>query len=267
MARYSLESLDDFVPDVIAFAGDWHMNGPYAAKAIEYARERGANVVVHLGDFGYTFERRYMLLVAAALRWAGIPLLFVDGNHEDFDQLHRYPVNTHGLRSLGYQGIWHLPRGTRWQWGDTRFLALGGAHSVDRQAREEGVSWWPQERITPFQATIVVNRGPADVLIAHDCPSGVPIPGLDTTGRQFPLAEITRSDQHRALLRTVVDAVRPRAIWHGHYHQRCSARTVEPWGEMLIEGLDRDGSALAANVQTVQLTDLPQLTKGVVGDD
>ncbi len=37
-------------PSRIAFAGDWHENASWAASAIAYAKDHGADVIVHLGD-------------------------------------------------------------------------------------------------------------------------------------------------------------------------------------------------------------------------
>lgn len=240
-------------PRRIAFAGDWHANATWAEDAIDYARQQGAEVIVHLGDFGYQFNPHTLSWITNSLDAAGIPLLFVDGNHERFPTLLRYPIGDNGLRQLTDR-IWHLPRGFRWMWGGIRFLALGGAYSVDRPWRRPGVSWWPEELITPQQAKRTIERGPADVLVSHDCPVGVDIPGLRPD--LFPALEILRADEHRQLLRTVVDAVRPRQIWHGHYHQDYG-RTVDfGYGLVKVTGLDCDGSSVEANVRVVDLADL-----------
>ena len=131
-------------PTRIAFAGDWHENAVYAQRAIRYARKQNADVLVHLGDFGYSFSDHFVNTVTRDLGRAGMPLLFVDGNHEDHPKLNQYPVEANGLRKVTDR-VWHLPRGFRWQWDGVRFLALGGAHSVDRPYRTAGVSWWSEE--------------------------------------------------------------------------------------------------------------------------
>jgi predicted phosphodiesterase len=130
-------------PKRVAFVGDWHENGPWAAKAIAYAESLDADVLIHLGDFGYSYSRQFLTYVTAAGR-RQIPILFVDGNHEDFIRLYKYPLGEDGLRKVA-GNVWHLPRGFRWQWDSIRFLALGGAHSVDRPYRRPGVSWWAQD--------------------------------------------------------------------------------------------------------------------------
>jgi len=53
-------------PARIGFAGDWHMNAAWAVAAIRHAAERRADVIVHVGDFGYTFDGRFVRRLDAA---------------------------------------------------------------------------------------------------------------------------------------------------------------------------------------------------------
>jgi predicted phosphodiesterase len=245
------------VPARIAFVGDLHMNAQWARRAIRHAAERGAEVIVHLGDFGYTFDAKYMRVLNRTLSETGVPLLFVDGNHECFTTLLRYPIRDNGLRQLT-DWVWHLPRGFRWTWDGVRFLALGGAHSVDRPYRVPGTSWWSEETIGRGDVARVMQGGPADVLISHDCPVGVTIPGIDdrSTPAPFPPAEMQRAHEHRQLMRSTIGAVRPSMIWHGHYHVRYQTVTDLGWGPVVVNGLDCDDSTLDRNVVVVDLADL-----------
>src|SRR6478609_1819971 len=116
----------------IAFAGDWHANTDWAVRAIEYARGEGAEHILHLGDYGYDFEPGFRNKVELALAQAHIKLWFVDGNHENFTWLYQQPVSENGLRRIS-EHVYHLPRGFRWEWAGYKFLAVGGAFSVDRK--------------------------------------------------------------------------------------------------------------------------------------
>lgn len=177
-------------PTTVAFAGDWHANLRYATRALHHLAGR-AQFVLHVGDFGYRFTDGYLDAVEQAAAKAGVVVGFVDGNHEDFDWLLAQPVDDDGVRRLRTQ-IWHLPRGLRWTWHGLRFLALGGAHSVDRPSRRPQVSWWPQETLSLADALGTVNNGPADVMVTHDCPDGVDIPGLEESAWMFDAAETAR---------------------------------------------------------------------------
>jgi len=244
-------------PRRIAFAGDWHMNVRWAERAIRCAVDQDADVIVHVGDYGYDFHPGFVRKVEEALTRAGIPLLFVDGNHEDFTLLLQQPVGGDGLRRISGH-VAHLPRGFRWEWAGVHFLAMGGAHSVDRPYRVPGVSWWPEETITARQVYEAAEPGTTDVLISHDCPHGVVIPGIDdrTSPPPFSPAEIERSNEHRKLLRVLVEQVQPSVIWHGHYHVGYQAVADLGYGPVVVNGLDCDETTLDANVRVVDVADL-----------
>ena len=234
-------------PEHIGVAGDWHGNTAWAARAIDKMSrllpERGPRLIVHLGDFGIwpgPSGQDYLSRLEAALRDATAELWFVDGNHEDFSQLARLRPGPDGREQVT-ERIWHLPRGHRWRWGERDWLALGGAVSLDRAYRTSGTNWWPEEEITLRQAAAVIETGPADVMVTHDCPAGVehtfpPLPPW------WPAADLRRNDTHRSLLREIVLAVRPRWLMHGHLHIDYQRSIDLGGGPLEITGLDRDGA-------------------------
>lgn len=242
-------------PERIAFAGDWHMAEHWPARAVHHAKERGAGRILHAGDFGYLFYPRFLRPLSRALEEAGLDLLFVDGNHDNHRYLAKLPTWPNGLKEVA-PNIWYVPRGTRWVWDGIRFLGLGGAHSVDRiQRLRTGDAWWPEETITDEQAAAAAAGGGADVMLTHDCPSGVPIPGLDSGASWWPVHEIAAADTHRRQLRTVVDAVRPTTLWHGHYHRFYSEQVNFGW-PMTVIGLGANGDAMTDNIHVIDLAAL-----------
>ncbi|WP_084385699.1 metallophosphoesterase family protein [Rhodococcus sp. WMMA185] len=242
-------------PRRVAIAGDWHANTDYARQVIAYAAKRNADILVHLGDFGYSFKDSYLDAIDAALAAEDMVLGFVEGNHEDFDWLLAQPVAEDGLRYLRGR-IVHLPRGLRWNWGQTRCLALGGAHSIDRFLRTEGKSWWPQEQISGADVRTAVDGGPVDVMFCHDCPGGIEVPGMARDRYGFPPEELAESEANRAKLRFVVDRVRPCRLWHGHFHHRY--RTILEGADYrtVIDGLGRDNNPIDNNMVVLNLGDV-----------
>ncbi|MGK5559008.1 metallophosphoesterase family protein [Actinomadura kijaniata] len=232
-------------PQRVLVAGDWHGNTGWACSVIQRLPEllprESPRIVLHCGDFGVwpgAEGARYLREVDRALAEHDAVLWFVDGNHEDHPRLERAP-RVEG-RGRVAERIWHLPRGHRWRWHGRTWLALGGAVSVDRVLRREGLDWWPGERITERQALRVAADGPADVMLTHDCPALVDHE-FGTPPSFWAREDLAAGEAHRRLLQRVVDAVRPSHLIHGHLH-RAYLRTVNmPHGPVRVAGLDCDG--------------------------
>lgn len=246
----------DLKPTCLAIAGDWHGNQFHAVRAIEYAAEQGADAILHVGDFAYDFKPNFMAAVQRALEDTGLILGAVPGNHENYNYLD-IREQEHGCTAIPLRpNIFYLPRTYRWEWNGVRFLAMGGAHSVDRPWRTPGKEWWRRETITAFEAEKAIDGGPADVMITHDVPAGVRIPCIEGNPLGFPAAEIEAAERHRQLLRQIVDQVRPRRLFAGHYHCRLTAPLVGRDYRTLVDILADDSAPVPDNVATVNLRDL-----------
>lgn len=218
--------INDLNPERVLFVGDVHSNFNQMSRAIEYAHDNDIKVIVQLGDFGIwggSSGTRFIDKTSALLSEYEIWLLFVDGNHENFDILYSFPLDKEdGTRPI-YPYIAHLPRGLRWEWNGISFVALGGAHSVDRAWRKEGLSWWPEEWVSDSDLEKVIEGGHADVAVMHDSPLGSSNAVTDdpfNPGIQlFPAEDLVVSATHRARLETAIKVVDPYFILHGHYHK------------------------------------------------
>lgn len=246
---------EQFTPTRIAFMGDVHGNSFHTDRAIRYAAEQGAQVVIQVGDFAYRFAPSFMAKVQRALEEIGLTLGFVGGNHDSYDYLDRFEVE-HGTTAIPLRpNIFYLPRGYRWTWSGVSFLALGGAHSVDRLWRARG-EWWARETITIGEAVTAANGGHADVMICHDVPDGVRIPCIEGNPCGFPESEIAAAQQHRELLRRVVDEVQPAHLFAGHYHCRLDATLVGRGYRTEVHILDMDGGRMTDNLTMLSLDEL-----------
>lgn len=248
-------------PDRVLIAGDWHGNIAWAIQVLKAAHQQGISHVLHLGDFGYWHGPKgaaYLKAVNAQLALYGQVLHFVDGNHEDFDELLELPVDPDtGVRPVLEGGrIFHLPRGFRWQWAGRTRMAVGGATSLDRKSRVAGLSWWPQEELTDDDVRYATepSRGPVDVMLTHDVPAGVDIPGL---ADGWDPHELRRAQDNHKRMRQIVDQVRPELLLHGHFHVRYDGELGYPNGRPCrVVGLDCDGGQLMANTVVVDTATL-----------
>jgi len=162
---------------------------------------------------------------------AGVDWYWLDGNHENFDALEEAVDTTAAAPQQMLARLWYLPRGCTWTWDGCRFMALGGAYSIDKEYRKQGTSWWPQELLTREQVEMAMDRGPVDVLLTHDAPDGT-CPIVNGT---YKGDHISRGN--RKAVSAVMEAVAPRLLVHGHYHHRYTADA----GDTTVEGLGRDG--------------------------
>jgi hypothetical protein len=240
-------------PQRVAVAGDWHGNTGWAIRVITEAAEilhatENHAIFLHLGDFGIwpgPGGRAYLHKVLRTLRENDAELWFIDGNHEDFNQLGAFRRDSDGRGHVAKDPlervtrIWHLPRGYRWQWHGRTWLACGGAVSVDKAIRTKGKTWWPQEEITDAQEASIIAGGPADVLITHDCPSGV-VHSFPPPPDWWAPRDLARSDAHRERLQRIVDATRPAHIAHGHLHMAYQRCRNFGYGPVQVTGFDRD---------------------------
>ena len=135
-------------------------------------------------------------------------ILFIDGNHENFDRLERYPVvefrggKAHKIKS----NIYHLMRGEYYEIDGKTFWVFGGARSHDisdgildesdfssyrsflkkvRQMEDENkmfrinhLSWWKEELPTQQEMnfglqTLLENNNSVDYVITHCCPQSI----------------------------------------------------------------------------------------------
>ena len=103
-------------------------------------------------------------------------VLFVDGNHENFDLLFSYPISqwnggkVHIIRS----DIIHLMRGQIFELKGNTIFTFGGATSIDKYMRTEGLTWWALEMPTHEEldegiANLKRYNNKVDYIITHSC--------------------------------------------------------------------------------------------------
>lgn len=259
-------------PQRIAVAGDWHGNFEYAVNSISRARDLGADIILHTGDFGYWPDAlavldmpdgtpwvirdndswRFGEALDEALRKFELNLWFVDGNHEVHDVLLSQPLDPSTGRRPVRERIEHLPRGHRWRWGQSTWLALGGAASVDRLWRTEGRNWWPHEVVSDEQAAAAIACGPADVMLCHDGPWSVPhLLDRYSDANGWPEEDVARSNANRRRIEKVMTGTGVGTLFHGHYHD--SYTQVFHLGGLprTVTGLGADNGPICENLVIV----------------
>lgn len=103
--------------------------------------------------------------------------LFVDGNHENFPAIFRYPEEVwnggkiHRIR----KNVIHLMRGQIFTIEGKTFFTFGGAYSIDRNTRILNRSYWEAELPTPEEyhegiRNLELHGNKVDFVLTHTAP-------------------------------------------------------------------------------------------------
>ena len=128
------------------------------------------------GDFGGIWSKETLEKNLDVFSELPMTVLFVDGNHENFDLLEAYPEEiwkggrVHRIRP----DIIHLMRGQVFRLDGMSVFAFGGATSLDRAFRTEGISWWSREvpsfaELDEGVANLARCGNKVDYIVTHSC--------------------------------------------------------------------------------------------------
>lgn len=187
---------------MILFLSDVHTQYDIINRQIAAAEAHAGTpvaAVVVLGDFGLfephlhaCFRRRGQRILR--------PLYFIEGNHEDFDRIEE-------LIAAYRDFLTYLPRGTVQTIAGHRFLCFGGTAYMDAHTTPPGAVIRPEQ----IRACLALPPDAADIVLTHDCPSGVGVPnspGFEHYGDPgFPGS------------RELLAHFRPRLWLFGHHHK------------------------------------------------
>ncbi len=224
----------------VAVCGDWHGSVGWA-RIISRVLPRLApdvTTLLHLGDWWMPSTE-----IDEVFAETGIERIFVTlGNHEQWDEITPL-LDAHPGAAVRISKLtWLLPRPARLSIGGRRVLSLGGAASVDRQSRIEGLTWWPDEAISDQNVAEASAGGPADLMLTHESPAGTPVRPvreiLRTNPHGFPKTALDASAASRARVAEVWDAVRPELLTHGHLHAPGGGKTEDG---RRVASMGRDG--------------------------
>jgi len=109
-------------------------------------------------------------------------VLWLDGNHENFDLIEEYPVKEwHGGKVQVMPGnLIHLMRGQVYDIDGHTFFIFGGGHSIDKMYRREHISWWPQEMPSKEEyeegkKNLKKADWKVDYVLTHTCPHSIAV--------------------------------------------------------------------------------------------
>lgn len=226
----------------------WNAADPFIEYYFDRALDNGCDRIFQLGDFGF-WEHfadgvKYVDMVEAAAVKSGVDFYCLDGNHDKTSLvLEQYHDRDDDGFIMVRPHVHYAPRGHRWEWEERKFMALGGAYSVDKGWRvdserkraykldrenhfrvlaghdivpfeAEGILWFPEEEITDeeLQAILTASDEPLDVLLTHDKPRQSS-PGWNRK-------DLPECYPNQDRISAVVRKFTPHLLAHGHLHYR-----------------------------------------------
>lgn len=218
----------------VLIVGDTHSDYQFVVNIHDEASRLGVNTIVQLGDFGFSFLPPILDAIREWLDEDPMRMWYwLDGNHDQHDYIQSAIIGdrpTDAPIPHFHDRMLYCPRGSTATIGSKTCMFLGGAFSVDKSRRVRFVSWWPQEKISHADVQQAIKNGPPgtiDVLFSHDCPETEYISQqLDAYGYKVDADSFDNRDK----LTSVVDAVQPKDLYHGHYHWRYDTEYTSPSG-------------------------------------
>lgn len=207
---------------MIYVTGDTHRKAYFHLEIFcrEHPELTKEDFIIVAGDFGGVWDRNTLDEDLAPYSALPVTVLFVDGNHENFDLLESYPVEEwHGGKvHIIRPDIIHLMRGQVFELEGKRIFTFGGATSTDIYRREEGVSWWPRETPTFDEMDVGIENlrrydNKVDYIITHSCcETALMYPPFRTA-----VSRMTIYSENQ-LLEQFNRTVEYRHWYFGHYH-------------------------------------------------
>ena len=200
---------------MIYITGDTHGDIDY--RKLVSLIEKGLSYDDYLiicGDAGICWSSDTLQYFLSLYNVLGCTVIFVDGNHENFDMINSYPLVEY-LGAIMHQidkHIFHVLRGEIMSINGKKFLCIGGAVSIDKMYRVPHISWWKDEEITNHDIDNALNNlvkvdNKVDYVITHCCDT-------PTVLNAFHFRRDICTDQL-----TFIDKVVEYKHWYfGHYH-------------------------------------------------
>lgn len=163
---------------MILITGDTHGTADfYKLLSNRFKSLTKEDYMIICGDCGILFnpmDAEYMINLYSYLPFT---VLFVDGNHENFDLINSFPIelwNGGKIHRIS-KSVIHLMRGQVFDIGGRTFFTFGGAYSFDKAHRIPGISWWEEEMPKADEKQEGIKNlsrynNNVDYIISHDCP-------------------------------------------------------------------------------------------------
>ncbi|HPY83828.1 MAG TPA: metallophosphoesterase [Ruminococcus flavefaciens] len=164
---------------MIYATGDTH--GDYSRFKDPQIKKLGrGDTLIVCGDFGFFWDgSKKEEQVLKKLCSKDFTIAFVDGCHENFDILEKFPESTWngGMARVIAPNIIHLMRGQIYTIENKKIFTFGGGHSQDIDFRRNQ-DWWEREQptheeIKEAMLNLEKHNNTVDYIITHEPPASL----------------------------------------------------------------------------------------------
>lgn len=145
--------------------GDTH--GDWKTLSEDLSKIKESNVII-AGDFGYW--PNFSPFSLKFIHMNGCHIYFCPGNHENWDALRNFEQNSNKRIIEIFPNIFYCTFGSVLNIENYNIMFCGGADSIDKGNRTEGINWFREEIITEHDMYSLPERNDIDIIISHTGP-------------------------------------------------------------------------------------------------
>jgi hypothetical protein len=211
--------------------GDIHGNIEFLNS---YIKEYIPSILILLGDCGFYWVNKegnpICNINKIDTRYTGTKIYWLPGNHENWQQI-EYLHGRWGYCPVHIaDSIFYCPIGSNLIINDYRIIFIGGADSIDKEHRVEGVSWFPQEVLNDQDYLFIQKANPKTsklktIICSHTCPEHFDM-NMGFDSYRF-------KDPSRRILSETLKHYRPEYWFAGHWHKYHSGRYDNTFWQVL----------------------------------
>ena len=198
----------------LLFLGDHHGEWSYLLDIID-AKKISDCYLISVGDSGIGFtnkenQEKNNHWLNIEFKDRNIIFMAIRGNHDD-------PFYFQGLNRVSLSNFELIEDYTVAEYDGKKIQFIGGAYSIDRTARKEGVSYWSGEEVK-------LDRGKCkevDILVTHTTPSWCFPQQFNEMVYGWALEDaylIGDLSNERAIMDEIFKLCKPKLHLYGHFH-------------------------------------------------
>ena len=213
----------------IIITGDIHGDWKYLNTLLN---KKKPNKIIICGDFGYwphmhkskKFHKKGESWDQYGIKNPVTEVFWLDGNHENHEEIaimvakygYHLPIKINDFEEANnfkYKPVYYLPRCSSLNLNNYRCLFIGGALSIDKDLRIEGVSWWRNEVIS-YSDYLNFPTGNYDIIFSHTIPTSIRLK------LNIPIWNSGKmKDQSCDILDAALLRYKPKRWYFGHFHK------------------------------------------------